>query len=206
MKIFLTAPPNTGKSTVIEAVSEYFILKYGANNVNGMIAREILNKGERIGFICVDPSGCSEQFMFQSDVPFENIIGSNYTVSIDVLDNFIVPELKKSLNSNNLLTYIDEIGRAQIKSPAFIDVVREILSSSKNTLASIMYEDISDDGSAIAEFKIHPSVCTLEVTVDNRCKLPKILIAAFENASLFKVLGFTQKKKTYELLRRYINN
>ena len=196
MKILLTAPPATGKSTVIGKVVGAF-----RGTKRGIVAREIRDEhGERSGFTSVNEAGGCRQFMFFTETPDENSIGGLFNVDVAAVDDFVVPELKEGLAARCGLLYVDEIGRAQAKSVAFLDALREILAGNVNVLASIVY----DDEPWSLEFKHHPDVCILEVTEKNRDVLPEILLAAFNQEVLFRSLTRDQKSRVMQWLVEFV--
>lgn len=196
MKILLTAPPAMGKSTIISAVIKHF-----TPNCCGIVAREMLDDaGTRLGFTSVNDRGESRQFMFRTDESNQNSVG-DFRVDIPAIDQFVVPSLQNALGSRRgCLIYVDEIGRAQLKSIAFLSIARAIFQSAHNVLATITYEDEPEN----VEFKRDLADCVLEVTRANRDALPKILISAFENAELFRALKPAQRKKLCALLTKFV--
>ena len=201
MKILITAPPKTGKSTLIRHAIDALI-KSGVKYCQGVLSAEKLDSaGTRVGFTAVLGDGRSEDFMIKE------IYGSNganssrntktlgpYQVQIKVIEEFVVPYLKKCCaesNTDDCLIYIDEIGRAQAFSSEFLAAVDEIfLHSTQCVLASIVYEDESWSQS----FKAYDSVWLVEVTEENRNFLPRILESMFSNDHLFKILSANRQK------------
>jgi len=172
MKILLVAPPGTGKSTILDKV---FRALQGPKF--GIIAHQILDHtGKHTGFTASNATGQSRQFMHLTDKATESTIGDEFDVDIEAIDQFIVPELQKGLAAagSGTIVFIDEIGRAQARSPKFIEVLTELFDSQCDVLGSIACED--EDWSLI--FKYHPTVSLLHVTEDNRDELPGILIEA----------------------------
>lgn len=195
MKILLTAPPATGKSTVIDAVVRSF-----KGSTRGIVAREVLDEhSKRQGFTAFNAACESRQFMFRA-APGQGTVG-DFCVDVTAIDDFVVPELQHALHENGLV-YVDEIGRAQARSQAFIETLRELFASDKNLLASIVY----DDEPWSMEFKEDPTTTMLEVTVSNRDALPSILLAAFDNAVLFAQLSKEQQHTTCQLLQTLVAN
>lgn len=198
MKILLTAPPGLGKSTVIESVVRQF-----PKNKHGIVAREILNaEGKRVGFTSVNNAGHSCQFMFLAKTPGTGSIGGEFDVDIDAIDGFVVPELRKALEDPHGLTYVDEIGRAQAKSEAFLALLRQLFQQDCNILGAIVYEPEPWS----LEFKQDQSVCVVELNKENRAALPDILLAAFNCNSFATKLSIAQQQLVYELLRMLISS
>lgn len=194
MIIFLTGQPGIGKSSIIETVINHFKPK-----CHGILAKEIKSANERIGFTAINHHGKTHQFMTKTNNPSKFSLGM-YDVNLDVIDKFIVPEILQSMSDDNSFIYIDEIGRAQMMSDKFIATIRSLLISKKNILATIVFADEPKS----KQFKKDPRACILEVTHENRTILPKILIAAFEQADLFNRLDEIQQKIVYNLLIYFI--
>jgi nucleoside-triphosphatase len=197
MKILLTAPPGVGKSTVMARVVEAY-----KNAAFGIVAREILNdENQRIGFTSINSQGQTEQFMFRESDPVKATIGGEYSVSVEAIDNFVVPELKKGLVAPvNVLLYVDEIGRAQAQSVLFLETLRAVLDSPNNVLASIVY----DDEPWSLEFKNRADIALLNVDVTNRSELPAILGCAYGASADFKRLSLRQQKRVYQYLKELV--
>lgn len=194
MKLFLTAPPGVGKSTIIDTVVREY-----PGKTRGIVAREVLNaEGKRQGFTSYNAACESRQFMFLAE-PGKGAVG-DFSVDVQAIDEFVVPELRAALSEDGLV-YADEIGRAQAKSAAFLAVLRDLVRSPKALLASIVY----DDEPWSMEFKTNPHVCILEVNVQNRNALPAIVLAAFAHTSEFARLNKDQQTTTQKWLKKLVD-
>lgn len=200
MKVLLTAPPSTGKSTVIESVVRGF-----SGYAMGVIAREVIDlSGVRCGFEVVDSRGNSEQFMTLATDCSDQLdtkIG-RFSVDIESLESIALPELSAALARNAHLLYIDEIGRAQAKSLPFLDVVRQAIDSRQNLLGSIVYE--SEPFSL--EFKTNPRCCVVEVTEFNRDHLPEILLSIYNSVFDFYSLTPSAQLWVNNIFKRLLQN
>jgi nucleoside-triphosphatase THEP1 len=211
MKILVTAPPRTGKSTLIRNVVE-LLNGTGVKICHGVLSTEKLDPtgSTRIGFTALLSDGRAEEFMIKTegnrssnlnkevdsgaDVSTEMrtysraVMVGPYQVLVNVIDEFVVPKLKHARDEGKKeesLIYIDEIGRAQALSPIFLATVGDIISScAQCVLASIVHED--EDWSL--PFKEDGCVWLIEVTVANRSYLPRILEAMIGNAHLYNTL------------------
>jgi nucleoside-triphosphatase THEP1 len=193
MHILLTAPPAIGKSTVIDSVVRQF-----PGPTRGIVAREVLDEtGKRIGFTAFNSACQSRQFMFLDECGNGDVGG--FHVNVHAIDEFVVPELRAALNENSLV-YVDEIGRAQARSEAFLATLRDLMQSSKNILASIVCEDEHWS----LEFKSDHNACILQVTMSNRDALPAILSAAFKHADAYSQLTEKQKRTTLRWLKKLV--
>ncbi|MDR3612631.1 MAG: nucleoside-triphosphatase [Candidatus Obscuribacterales bacterium] len=195
MKIFITAPPETGKSTVIAGVIERLRCPK-----RGILAREIRDEsGQRVGFTSLNEAGDTKDFMSRTNSPTAESI-CEFDVDVSAIDDFVVPELRDGLLLADTFLYIDEVGRAQAKSSSFLDVLRQIANSPCSFLGSIVY----DDEPWSREFKNHPEVCVLEVTARNRNALPEILLAAFSTRADFARLSPAQQSLCYMWLCDFV--
>jgi nucleoside-triphosphatase THEP1 len=177
VKILLTAAPASGKTTTLQrALDSKFIQSLSPV---GILCNEIRLDGKRYGFEAKLSTGEVRQFMQKDGISemnsFTARVGS-YVVDVDVVDQFIVPELEKSFGGGSQLIYIDEIGRAQAKSDRFLSTVRRIFESDGNVLATIVLEDYDWN----IEFKQHPRAIILQVDDENRNSLPKIITAIIQ--------------------------
>jgi nucleoside-triphosphatase THEP1 len=200
MKILVTAPPKTGKSTLICRVIEA-LQKSGTKDCRGVLSTEKLDCTgiTREGFTAVLSDGRSKEFMIKENhesvghpCPESKMVAmiGTYQVKVDIIEEFVVPFLKKSEeegnNTEDGLIYIDEIGRAQAFSSEFLATVGDIfLHSTQCVLASIVFEDEAWSQS----FKAYEFVWLVEVTEENRSFLPCILEAMYTHDHLFKQLS-----------------
>lgn len=194
MKIFLTGGPGVGKSTILSRVRKDFGgIKYG------IVAREIRENGERIGFESVNVDGETSVFSHKFDIKSEHVVGGKYNVDVNAIEHFDVIELEKGLDDPMSLVFIDEIGRMQSFSSKFMSTVDHLLNSDANILATIVYDP---EPWSIA-FKEHPEVVLVEVTKENRDELPKLLNLIFDASDLYKQLSEKQKIMLREWMKKY---
>lgn len=119
-------------------------------------------------------------------------VGS-YVVKLNVIDELVVPFLKAiddDFHSDGNLMYIDEIGRAQSYSSEFLQSVERIL---KHTSQCVLASVVMAENTWSRVFKEQESVWLIEVTLDNRDHLPKILDAMYTHSSLFNTLCDTNQ-------------
>ena len=125
----LTGMPGTGKTSVIrQALAQ---TKYKAG---GFYTLEIRNVGVREGFKIVTLDG-KEAILahIAIDSPFR--VGK-YGVDVNVLDTTGVDAIIDAI-ANSELIVIDEIGKMEMFSPKFIQVVADALASPKKVLGTI---------------------------------------------------------------------
>jgi nucleoside-triphosphatase THEP1 len=196
MKILLTAPPGLGKSTVVDSV----VRDYPGSKC-GVVAREILDaEGKRVGFTSVNGAGLSKQFMYIANVIGSGSIAGLFDVDLNAIDTFVVSELRQGLQNPYALIYVDEIGRAQAQSVAFLSAVQELIQSDRNVIGTIVY----DKEPWSLKFRQGPALSVIEVTLANRNALPGIILAAFESDQLFRALTDSQQRTALALLQQLL--
>jgi len=133
-KILITGNPGVGKTTLIHNL----ILKLNAS-AGGFYTLEIRNeKGNRWGFKIISLNG-TEGIMASVDIEGKNRI-SKYGVDVEIIDHVGVSAVKEALKHSEIIV-IDEIGRMELFSRRFQDVVMEALDSPKILLGTITAKD-----------------------------------------------------------------
>jgi len=154
--LLLTGKPGTGKTALIkEAIAR---IKVGGG---GFYTEEIRAGGIRQGFKIITLDG-QEAVLAHVNISSPYRI-SKYKVDMDSLNRVGISALRKALKESDLIV-IDEIGKMELLSPQFREVVTQAIGSGKKVLGTIMLNPppFAD------EIKRRPQVRTLLVTRDNR--------------------------------------
>jgi nucleoside-triphosphatase len=152
----LSGGPGVGKTSIIkEAVAKMNI------EAGGFYTEEIREGGIRQGFRIVTLDG-RQATLAHVDIPSPHRV-SKYGVDIESLDRVGVSALREAINRSDLVV-IDEIGKMELFSPAFRQVVLQALESEKRVLGTIMLAPHS----WADEIKRHPGVALLPVSRENR--------------------------------------
>ncbi len=198
MKILLTGYPRVGKSTLVEQA----IINYRGTTC-GILTRQLLNAdGERIGFESVNFAGEAKLIAHVTDIDSQFMVGNKYHVSLDAIDNFVVPELLKCSGEAASLTIVDEIGRMQAFSKEFLQAVRTLLQSDSYFLGTIVY----DPEPWSIEFKENTDVILITVTEENRDLLSPTLKSMVRGLKLLPKLTHEQNRMLVRKVRNYIAN
>lgn len=128
MKILITGRPGVGKTTLIKKLSRLL------QNAGGFYTEEIRESGKRIGFKIVTLDG-EEGILARTDLPFPYRVGKYY-VNLKDLEEIGVRSLEGALREKNLII-VDEIGKMELLSSKFREVVEKIFDSEKDVVATI---------------------------------------------------------------------
>lgn len=161
--ILLTALPKTGKSTAISKIAETM----ASENCYGFITKEVSENNERTGFEINTLSGVRATL---SSIYYESdIMVGKYGVNLEAFESVCLPEL----NHSNGIIFIDEIGPMQLYSENFKKRLMELAKEDVTVIGTIYYESYP----WIDDFKKLPQVELIELTLENRDDMPKVILA-----------------------------
>lgn len=161
--LLLTGRPGIGKTTVIRRVAD--ALK--GERIAGFYTEELRSRGERTGFRIVTLDGRSRQ-LASVDIRSPHRVGK-YGVDVSAVD--AIAEATLARQSADLFL-VDEIGKMECFSIAFVEAVRHLLAADRVIVASVALKG----GGLIEEVKRLPGVALREVTAQNRDRLPPEVI------------------------------
>jgi nucleoside-triphosphatase len=153
--LLLTGQPGTGKTALIKEALARTRVQGG-----GFYTEEMRTGGIRQGFKIVTLNG-QEAILAHVNISSPYQV-SKYRVDTDALDRVGVAALRQALKESDLVV-IDEIGKMELLSPQFKEVVTQALDSGKRVLGTIMF----NPHPFAEEIKRHPEVEVLLVTRDN---------------------------------------
>ncbi|MDY6949902.1 MAG: NTPase [Thermodesulfobacteriota bacterium] len=163
--VLLEGDPGVGKTTLLRKIAEG-ISHLG---IGGFHTQEIREKGRRVGFRIETFSGESG---ILSHTKFKTgpRVGK-YRVDVPGFERIGVGGLERALSESTVIL-IDEIGKMELFSERFKEVVTQCLDSEKVVLATIM----SRSHPFVDGLKIRYNVEVLKVTIGNRVQLESKLI------------------------------
>jgi len=151
----LTGRPGTGKTSLIkQAVAELEV------NAGGFYTEEIRDKGARLGFKLVTLDG-QEAVLAHVNFHSPYRVGK-YGVDVEGLERVGVAALRRAATQSELVI-IDEIGKMELFSADFREIVLSVIESGKRVLGTIM---LAPNPWADA-IKRLPQVSLVEVTRTN---------------------------------------
>jgi nucleoside-triphosphatase len=159
--LLLTGQPGSGKTALIKEALAKTKIRGG-----GFYTEEIRTGGTRQGFRIATLDG-QEVVLAHVDISSPHRV-SKYKVDIGALDRVGVSALRRALTESDLVV-IDEIGKMELLSPGFKEVVTQAVNSGKKVLGTIMlnHHPFAD------EIKRHPQAEVLLVTRDNHTNVMK---------------------------------
>ena len=165
-KIGITGLPRAGKTqgliSVMERLKEYY-------SFGGMVTEAIEEDGVRVGFKLVDWITKDEQIFGHIDFDTSHRLGK-YNIDLKILENFGIPIITQAIENEKVdVVIIDEVGKMELESKKFREMVRSALNCSKPVLLTLHKK--SRD-SLIQDIRNMNNVRILELTPINRNLLP----------------------------------
>jgi nucleoside-triphosphatase len=158
MKIFLTGLPGCGKTTVIKRALELIEVP-----ATGIFTEEIRDAGRRVGF-SVESLGGDKAVMSHVRVKSRCRVG-RYGVDVGAFESLALPAI--SPVEKTTLVIIDEIGKMECFSSAFVELVRRLLDGPNPMLGTVARLG----GGFPGEVRSRPDIKVLEVNIGNRDRL-----------------------------------
>jgi len=163
-KILITGEPGVGKTTLVTKIVE----RMRSIHMAGFYTAEIRSKGFRVGFELCGLNG-RRRTLAHVDIRSQDRVGK-YRVDTGGFEEFL--ETLGLLNPEVELVVIDEIGKMELISRGFRSMVRDVLDSDKQLLATIA---LKGEG-VIRHIKERSDVHLLELTQDNRERLAEVIV------------------------------
>lgn len=139
MKIFISGFPGCGKTTLMMLLLEE--LKKQRKKVAGILTREIRTKKGREGFFIEDIT-TEKKLIIASTKLKEGPKVSKYHVNVDAID--LITKLAEKNFENAEIILIDEIGKMELYSAAFHEMIKKVLNSSKIVIATLHRNYVND--------------------------------------------------------------
>ena len=168
--LLLSGKPGTGKTSLIKEAIDRVKIEAG-----GFYTQEIRSAGVRQGFKIITLDG-KEAILAHINISSPYQV-SKYNVDIDSLNEVGISAIQQALKQNDLIV-IDEIGKMELLSLQFQEVVLQAIQSGKKILGTVMFTShpFAD------EIKRRPEVTTLVVSGANRNEVLKEILAWLETA------------------------
>lgn len=162
--ILLTGKPGVGKTTVMKKIIPLLGVDAG-----GFFTEEIRVMGKRMGFRIVTLDG-DDGILAHVDYHSDYRVGKYY-VDLGSFERIAIPTLENAMKNKSIIV-IDEIGKMELFSKKFRELVSSILDSEKPFISVIM-----EDGNVFTGgIKKRKDVTVLTVNYKNRDHLPEKIL------------------------------
>lgn len=163
--VLLQGKPGIGKTTLLCRLAEHL----SPVRTGGFFTEEIREKGRRVGFrieTFAGQSGILSHVSFQEGPPV-----GKYRVDVSQFESIGVAALEDARENADLIL-MDEIGKMELFSKRFQELVLTCLDSDKPVIATVM----SRSHPFVDRIKSRPDVRIVEVTLENRDRLVERLV------------------------------
>ena len=133
-KILITGPPRCGKSTLISKLIDYYRMKNYI--IRGFLTPEVRKKGNRIGFDIVDIFSGEKARLARAGNNKTRYKVGKYKVFLEEFEE-IITNMNLNKRDKSDLIFIDEIGKMELFSQKFQNILRTLFSSDIPILATI---------------------------------------------------------------------
>lgn len=166
-KIGITGMPSVGKTQTLIKIIE-FLEKHGYA-LGGMVTEPIIEKKKRVGFTVRDWQTGAKEVFAHIDYDTKEKVGK-YGVDLPALERVGVPAIEKAIADEEInIIIIDEIGKMEMLSERFCEMVIEALDSDKPIMVTLHKKSRTP---LLQDVRRRDDIRILEVTPVNRNLLP----------------------------------
>nr|XP_033819840.1 cancer-related nucleoside-triphosphatase [Geotrypetes seraphini] len=185
--VFLTGPPGVGKTTLVQKSIE--ILKSSGIPVEGFYTEEVRQGGRRTGFDIVTLSGQRGPL---SRVGYESSSGrcehwvGQYVVDVVSFEQLAIPVLRNTdlgSGTRSKVCVIDEVGKMELFSQAFIQAVRQTLDGSGIVILGTIPIPKGKPLGLVEDIRNRRDVKMFTVTKENRDSILQDVVTTVQNCT-----------------------
>lgn len=161
MKVVLTGKPCIGKTTIIKK-----LINNLKDRVIGFWTEEVrdIKTHQRVGFKIIDTEG-NENIFASKNFNSVYVVGS-YKVDLEKFESIAINILHKALQSKDKVIVIDEIGKMELFSKSFIEIIKKIVFQPEYKLLATL--PIKNVHPIVEKIRSLNNIKIFEVTFGNR--------------------------------------
>lgn len=165
IKIGITGLPGSGKTSALLRVIE--MLNEEELTIGGMIDEPIEDGRKKTGFTVRNVLTGEQQTFASVDIESKVVVGK-IGVDLDKLEEVGVKAIKDAVEKCDIIV-IDEVGKMEVESEAFVEAVKESLEADKPMIITLHKKSRNP---LLQDIRRRDDVRILEVTPTNRNILP----------------------------------
>ena len=166
-KIGITGMPSVGKTQTLIKIIEK--IEKSGYKIEGMITEPIIEHKKRVGFYVEDWLTKEKDVFAHVEIDSKDKVGK-YGVDLNALEIIGVTAIEKAINDEEIdIIIIDEIGKMEMLSERFCEVVTDALDSDKPIMVTLHKKSRTP---LLQDIRRRDDIRILEVTAVNRNLLP----------------------------------
>jgi nucleoside-triphosphatase len=166
-KIGITGMPSVGKTQTLVKIIEK--IEKSGYKLEGMITTTLIEKKKRVGFYVMDWQTKEKEVFARLDMESKDKVGK-YGVDLGALERVGVHAIETAINDESVdIIVIDEIGKMEMLSEKFCEMVIEALDSDKPIMVTLHKKSRTP---LLQDIRRRDDIRILEVTAVNRNLLP----------------------------------
>ncbi|MDR3282893.1 MAG: NTPase [Candidatus Methanoplasma sp.] len=169
IKIGITGLPGSGKTYALLRVIE--MLKENDLQIGGMIDESVTDGRRKTGFSVRNILTGETKVFASSDIESKIMIGK-IGVDLSKFEEIGIVAIRTACKQCDIIV-IDEVGKMEVESPAFIDAVKEALDADKPMILTLHKKSRNP---LLQDIRRRDDVRILEVTPTNRNLLPHKIV------------------------------
>ncbi len=172
MKVVITGEPGVGKTTLVKK-----LVKALKDRAIGFWTEEVRDRKtkKRKGFKVVTTEG-KETLFASKTFTSKHLVGS-YGVNVARFESVVLPLLEKALSKRDKILVVDEVGKMELFSKKFRDIMRVAIHEPRDMIVTIPIRDVHP---LVKEIRRLPGAVLIELTKGNREDMDKEVLQLFE--------------------------
>uniref|UniRef100_A0A671QB18 AAA+ ATPase domain-containing protein n=1 Tax=Sinocyclocheilus anshuiensis TaxID=1608454 RepID=A0A671QB18_9TELE len=179
--VFLTGVPGVGKTTLVKKVCDALVS--AGVSVSGFYTEEVRERGRRVGFDVVTLTGDRgrlSRLSAQSAAGGRECRVGQYVVDLQSFESLALPLFRDMREESKRLFVIDEIGKMELFSQAFIRAVRQTLDASSCSILGTIPVPKGKPLALVEEVRSRQDVKIFMITKENRDMIFDDIVSAVQ--------------------------